>query len=208
MPEAKRKTNAKKNVKATSKKPIERKTNNSRKDENITSSNDNSLSSKVKKVVSSYAFLYSAFSVLLISVAILGGMVYVKGKEVKKNRSNIVIPILEDGNRSSLNIDLAELREVGEYVIKVTNYRGDKVNADEFDYSITVRNESLADIKVTKDDGKDNLIVDKEATIIEGVGFGNSKKEEDIYHITVSDKTKIKKKSVINLEIVTQKKSS
>ena len=211
MVEEKKKKNSSKKGTSTTKKSTTVKKKTVQEEKKVVSStneNNKDFSSKLKKFFGSYAFLYTAFSVLLIGVAILAGMVYVKGQEVKKNRSNIVIPILEDGNRSTLNIDLAELRDVGEYVIKVTNYRGDKINTESFDYSITVRNESSADIKVTKDDSEDNLMVDSEATIIEGVGFGTEEKEEDVYRFTVSDKTKIKKGAVINLEIVTQKRSS
>lgn len=168
----------------------------------------NNFSVKLKKIVTSYAFLYSVFAILVVCVAVLGGVVYVKGREYKKNSSNIVVPILEDGTRSALNIDLNQLKKTGEYVVKITNYRGDKINSDSLDYSITVRNASNADIKVTKDEDTNNLIVDKEATIIEGVGFGTSKKEEDVYRFTVSDDSKIEKDALISLEIVAQKRPS
>lgn len=172
------------------------------------SSNGNKFVFEMKKIVSSYAFLYSVFSILIVCVAILGGMVFVKGKEYKKNKSDIVVPILEDGTRSALNIDLKQLKKTGEYRVKITNYRGDKINESSMDYSITIRNVTSTDVKVTKDDSKDNLIVDKEATIIEGVGFGSSSKEEDVYHFTINDDSEIENDALISLEIVASKRSS
>lgn len=205
------KKNIKKEVGKTS--TVKRKTNTKKntsqiKQEKSEIKKDDSFSNKIKKIVSSYAFLYSVFSILIVCVAILGGMVFVKGKEYKKNKSDIVVPILEDGTRSALNIDLKQLKKTGEYRVKITNYRGDKINESSMDYSITIRNVTSTDVKVTKDDSKDNLIVDKEATIIEGVGFGSSSKEEDVYHFTINDDSEIENDALISLEIVASKRSS
>lgn len=169
---------------------------------------ENKLLDKFKKFISSYAFLYSLFFVLLICVLVLGIVVFVKRNESNNKAFNIAVPILEDGNRSAFNIDLAELKNREEYVLKVTNYRGDNINTESLDYSITIRNESGVIIKVTKDDQDDDLMVDPVATIIEGVGFGTDKKEEDIYHFTINDDSKIEKDAVVSVEIATQKRSS
>lgn len=205
------KKNIKKEVGKTS--TVKRKTNTKKntsqiKQEKSEIKKDDSFSNKIKKIVSSYAFLYSVFSILIVCVAVLAGMVFVKGKEYKKNKSDIVVPILEDGTRSALNIDLKQLKKTGEYRVKITNYRGDKINNSSMDYSITVRNVTSTDVKVTKDDSKDNLIVDKEATIIEGVGFGSTSKEEDVYHFTINDDSEIENDALISLEIVASKRSS
>lgn len=205
------KKNIKKEVGKTS--TVKRKTNTKKntsqiKQEKSEIKKDDSFSNKIKKIVSSYAFLYSVFSILIVCVAVLAGMVFVKGKEYKKNKSDIVVPILEDGTRSALNIDLKQLKKTGEYRVKITNYRGDKINNSSMDYSITVRNVTSTDVKVTKDDSKDNLIVDKEATIIEGVGFGSTSKEEDVYHFTINDDSEIENGALISLEIVASKRSS
>ena len=173
-----------------------------------TKKKDNTFFEKFKKFISSYAFLYTVFAILLVCVVVLGCMVFVKQREAKKNESNIVVPILEDGNRSSFNIDLNELKSRGEYVLKVTNYRGDKINTESMDYSITIRNETGVKVKVTKDENNDDLIVDPEATIIEGIGFGAEEMESDVYHFVIDGDAKIEKDATISIEIATQKRSS
>lgn len=156
---------------------------------------------RIKRFVSSYEFLYTLFFILLGVVILLSVMVFTKVREKKASAANLVIPILKDGVHNSMNLDLKQLYESGEYTIKITNYRGDTVNANDVSYSVTVRNESPSSIKVLQNDSKKNLIVDQEATRIEGLHFDPNEKEEVIYRFSLEDGVVPSDGDTISIEI-------
>lgn len=153
-----------------------------------------------EKILNKNNLLYVLFFGLLILVIILGINVYNAAKKDEQT-ANIVIPITEKGSESELKIDLKELSKEKEYSIKVTNYRGNNINKDKIDYTITIENESKAYIKVTKDEDKTNLITDQEATRIEGVSLKGEEEDSSIYHFSVIDKNLVKDDEKINISI-------
>jgi hypothetical protein len=159
-----------------------------------------SQTEKAKKFVTSYPFLYGTLAFLFVVVLMLGMMVLVKKQEKKDNTANLVIPILEDGTHNSMKIDLSTLKDQ-EYIIKVTNYRGKVVNQEEVQYTITIRNDTNSQIEVIKDKENENLMVDQEATRIEGVTLNSKKKQEDIYHIHLQPNQNPKSGDMITIEI-------
>ena len=114
----------------------------------------------------------------------------------------MLIPVYEKGQTNELDVNMYELANSKEYSIKIANYKNDKVNEEELEYSITVVNESDAYIKITKDKDTKNLMVDQDSTIIEGMKLGNKEKEYSIYHFSVIDKSKVKKDEKIHIKIV------
>ena len=154
-----------------------------------------------KKIINKDNYLYYVFFVLLIIVIILGILVY-KAKNNTIEKSNMLIPVYEKGQTNELDVNMYELANSKEYSIKIANYKNDKVNEEELEYSITVVNESDAYIKITKDKDTKNLMVDQDSTIIEGMKLGNKEKEYSIYHFSVIDKSKVKKDEKIHIKIV------
>ena len=181
-------------------KNAEKKSNENRLKKKVAEKNEN-LFEKLKKFVSSYSFLYGLFGILVVLVIFLSVKVVIVKSEAKKNSSNIVFPILEENSHSSMNINLKELEKAREYVIKVTNYRGNTINQEEIPYSVTIRNKTKAKIEVLKDSDENNLMVDQEATVIEGVSLGSNHKEESVYRIRVLDSKGISKEDIISVEI-------
>lgn len=196
MPEKKR---TKKNTSSNSKKITAAKTKKTSK-KNI-SQNKNEKKDKKKKIINKDNYLYYIFFLLLFIVIILGVLVFNAKKKNKLEKSNILIPIYEKGLTNELDVNTYELANSKEYSMKIANYKKDKVNKEELEYSITVVNESDAYIKITKDDDKENLMVDQESTKIEGMKLGKNEKEYSIYHFSVIDKTKVKKDEKIHVKI-------
>lgn len=160
---------------------------------------------KQKRIINRDNYLYLVFVLLLIIVIVLGILVFNASKKYKKTNGNIVISVNEKHDNSELDFDLVELSKKKDYTLKLTNYQQDSINKDKYNYSITITNNSDAKIYVWKDYKKKNLMVDQEATIIEGVSFDPSEKEFDIYHFSVINKEKVKKGDKIHLKISAQK---
>ena len=104
-----------------------------------------------KKVVTNEKFLLGVFILLAVFVCILGCFVI---KEMNSNRvidkTNVVLPIVEENTNNGLEIDAYGLTKERFYVIKVTNYHEKDINDEEFEYTIDIENDTKATIKVTK----------------------------------------------------------
>jgi uncharacterized protein (UPF0333 family) len=155
---------------------------------------------KAKKFVTSYSFLYGVFAFLLVLVIILGITVFIKGREKKENTANMVIPILTENSHNSMKINLYSLKE-DDYIIKVTNFRGNETNQNDVTYSVTIRNESNSNIEVTKDQEKENLMIDQQATKIEGQTLEGKKQNTTIYHIRLAEHAKPSDGDYVTVEI-------
>lgn len=156
---------------------------------------------RFKRFVSSYKFLYTTFGILLALVLILTIMVFTRSREEKQANSNIVFSIMEKNTRNALNMDLESL--VGnEYALKVTNYRGNKVNSKEMDYSIKVINHTDVEIEVLKNKEGDNLMTDQKESIIQGDTLAADEREEVIYYFRVKNSDHIKDGDSIQIEVV------
>lgn len=158
------------------------------------------FSIRFKRFVSSYKFLYTAFGVLFVLVLLLAVMVFTKSRENAGNKSNIVFSIIEKDTQSYLDMDLETL--VGkEYTLKVTNYRGNKMNTAGATYQIKVTNTTDVEIEVLKNNVGSNLITNQKETIIEGETFSKTEKQEVVYYFHVKDSTNIKAGDRIRIEV-------
>ena len=139
-----------------------------------------------KKVVTTEKFLLGIFVLLAVFVCILGCFVI---KEMNGNRvidkTNVVLPIVEENTNNTLEIDAYGLTKERFYVIKVTNYHDKNINKDDFEYSIDIENDTKATIKVTKNEDETNLIKNNKKTVITGQKLGKDKKQEDYYYVSI-----------------------
>lgn len=139
-----------------------------------------------KKVVTTEKFLLGIFILLAVFVCILGCFVI---KEMNSNRvidkTNVVLPIVEENTNNTLEIDAYGLTKERFYVIKVTNYHDKDINKDDFEYSIDIENDTKATIKVTKNEDETNLIKNNKKTVITGQKLGKDKKQEDYYYVSI-----------------------
>lgn len=196
-----RKTPSKKRITKSSnsnEKKITSKTSRKRtiKKENIKKENIKKESNKVN------ILLQAIFFILLIVVVVLGILVVKKDNENKnKVVANIVVPVFEKDNQSSITINADAL--TSDYIVKVTNYKSiDNVNKEEFTYDVSIQNNTSANVIVKKGKNGKNLMKDSKSTIISGEKLKKSVKENVYYYISVDDINKVKSKEKILFKIV------
>ena len=196
-----RKTPAKKKTTKSSnlnEKKITSKTSRKRtiKKENIKKENIKKESNKVN------ILLQAIFFILLIVVVVLGILVVKKDNENKnKVVANIVVPVFEKDNQSSITINADAL--TSDYIVKVTNYKSiDNVNKEEFTYDVSIQNNTSANVIVKKGKNGKNLMKDSKSTIISGEKLKKSVKENVYYYISVDDINKVKSKEKILFKIL------
>lgn len=162
--------------------------------------NPEPFSVRFKRFVSSYNFLYVTFGLLLVLVILLGVMVFVKGGENSTGKSNIVFSIMEENTHNYIDLDLEGL--VGKkYILKVTNFRGNKINKNGAKYSLTITNDTGAEIEILKNDEGDNLMTEGDRSVIEGETFGITEKEEVLYYIRIKNSDVVKEGDKIRIEV-------
>ena len=146
--------------------------------------------------------LQAIFFILLIVVVVLGILVVKKDNENKnKVVANIVVPVFEKDNQSSITINADAL--TSDYIVKVTNYKSiDNVNKEEFTYDVSIQNNTSANVIVKKGKDGNNLMKDSKSTIISGEKLKKSVKENVYYYISVDDINKVKSKEKILFKIV------
>lgn len=166
------------------------------KKENIKKENIKKESNKVN------ILLQAIFFILLIVVVVLGILVVKKDNESKnKVVANIVVPVFEKDNQSSITINAEAL--TSDYIVKVTNYKSiDNVNKEEFTYDVSIQNNTSANVIVKKGKNGKNLMKDSKSTIISGEKLKKSVKENVYYYISVDDINKVKSKEKILFKIV------
>ena len=166
------------------------------KKENIKKENIKKESNKVN------ILLQAIFFILLIVVVVLGILVVKKDNEGKnKVVANIVVPVFEKDNQSSITINADAL--TSDYIVKVTNYKSiDNVNKEEFTYDVSIQNNTSANVIVKKGKNGKNLMKDSKSTIISGEKLKKSVKENVYYYISVDDINKVKSKEKILFKIV------
>ena len=196
-----RKTPAKKKTTKSSnlnEKKITSKTSRKRtiKKENIKKENIKKESNKVN------ILLQAIFFILLLVVVVLGILVVKKDNENKnKVVANIVVPVFEKDNQSSITINADAL--TSDYIVKVTNYKSiDNVNKEEFTYDVSIQNNTSANVIVKKGKNGKNLMKDSKSTIISGEKLKKSVKENVYYYISVDDINKVKSKEKILFKIL------
>lgn len=157
---------------------------------------------KKKSIFTTENILAAVFGILLIVVVVLGVMVFNKSRENKdKVNANLVVPIFEVNAEENVSLNTLALAEEDEYVLKITNYKDDKVIAEKVNYSITVENDSKAIVKVTKNKDTEDLMKNQKSTIIENQELKSNTKEDVYYHISITEKNKIDKDDKVNIKI-------
>ena len=157
-----------------------------------------------KEIVTSVTFLKVVFFLLVILVIILGILLYQKDKKEKAAfDSNITIPLYQLDPSFTFGVDVLALskEKSKDYVIKVTNYKQDYISEEEISYQVLIENLTSAEITLTKDDSKDNLIQEQKKTLLEEVMPSSGEKEETYYHIHLSSLSS-KEREFIRVKII------
>lgn len=145
--------------------------------------------------------LLAIFILLLILVVFLAIKVVLKKKEVEKNKADLVVPILKVSSEEELSLNLSALVEDEEYILKIVNYKDEKVNEEEIPYTITIENNSDSEIEVTKDYSDHNFMIDQEAVIIEDQKLRGKVKQDVYYHIKITKEKNVKNSDEIGIKI-------
>ncbi len=159
-----------------------------------------------KKVVANEKFLLGVFILLAIFVCILGCLVIKEKNNTRViDKTNVVVPIIEENTNNTITIDALGLTKERFYVIKVTNYRDKSINKEELEYKIDVENNTKATIKVTKNDDETNLIKNNNKTVVTGQKLIKDKKQEDTYYVSIVHDGGVVKGDFINITFSTEK---
>lgn len=155
----------------------------------------------IKKVLTTEKILLIVFCLLLILVITLFSIILQKHQErIKNPPANMVIPIYKEYTSYHFSISALGLSEKKEYLFKITNYRGKKINSDDINYEIKIENDTNSIIKVTKEKDNNNLITNQKNSIIEGK-ISSSNKKENIYRVSMDSHEKLTEKDFIRIEI-------
>ena len=157
----------------------------------------------IKKESNKVNILLQAIFFILLLVVVVLGILVVKNDNENKNKvvANIVVPVFEKDNQSSITINADAL--TSDYIVKVTNYKSiDNVNKEEFTYDVSSQNNTSTNVIVKKGKNGKNLMNDSKSTIISGEKLKKSVKENVYYYISVDDINKVKSKEKILFKIV------
>lgn len=154
---------------------------------------------KKKNKWSDYLLLW-VFLFLLLLVVFLFGMVLKKSKEMKnKVEADLVIPVFKKDTKSGFTLNVSNLKDKKDYILKVTNTKNNKINSKEFTYNISFENKTGAEIEITKNDGVENLITNQEKTVIENQKLTKDVEHSVYYHIRVISASNISKDDKIEI---------
>ena len=183
--------------KSTNKKIVKKRKINNKK---VPKENNKNTRNTKKKVLTTENILKFIFGLLLFVVIVLGIVVVKKSKEEKKiKNANIVIPIIEATQQSIVQINAENLED--KYIIRVSNYKDNKINKDVLEYSVNIINNTSSDVIVTKNYNNKNLMIDKNNTIIQKEQLKSNVKEDVFYYISVKNKNSIKNKENIIVKV-------
>ena len=183
--------------KSTNKKIVKKRKINNKK---VPKENNKNTRNTKKKVLTTENILKFIFGLLLFVVIVLSIVVVKKSKEEKKiKNANIVIPIIEATQQSIVQINAENLED--KYIIRVSNYKDNKINKDVLEYSVNIINNTSSDVIVTKNDNNKNLMIDKNNTIIQKEQLKSNVKEDVFYYISVKNKNIIKNKENIIVKV-------
>ena len=145
------------------------------------------------------AIAFVALAILVIILLIIA--LNQKNARKAKEESHITIPVLDENTKSHITINLKEFKEANEneYIFIVSNYREGKINKQELEYVLNIKNSDNVDIKLFKNDSNKNILEDD--LEIEDNKLQKDKKQEDIYRLVITKNDKIKDDSVIDIEV-------
>ena len=171
----------------------------------MTKKKDKKEKKTIKEIINSTPFLLTVFLLLLITVIILGCIIHKKDYEkAQAFDSNMVIPLYEIETSFTFGIDAKALSKLDsrEYVIKLTNYKGEKVEEEEMTYQVFVENLTDSVISLRKGDSKKNLMTDQKNTLIDEVMESSSEKEETYIYVHLDSFKKIEDGDFIHVKII------
>ena len=159
----------------------------------------------IKDFFSSLLFLRLLFCFLILFIIGLGVLIYRKEKtEEKEIKPHITVPVYQAESDFEFGIDASLLAKEKnkEYIIKVTNYKDDKVNTEEISYQVLIENPADCVISVKKNGEKENLMKEQKSTLIEGEVLPSNEEKDIYYHIFIDSVGKLKSDDLLHVKII------
>lgn len=156
------------------------------------------------KMTTQEKILLVIFIILVIVVITLGIQVLNLEKSKKENREvNIIIPIIEKQSTSGFKLDASSMKkgESQEYLFKITNYKGNKVNESKMVYNISLTPSENTTIELYKDEDKVDLIENENSLEIEGINLPKNTKSETVYKLIISKNNNVKTTDMISVKV-------
>lgn len=116
-------------------------------------------------------------------------------------KANIVIPVLNKANTSSITLNMKEFNEKSVYIFKVNNYRNNDVNKEKIKYTVRVINEDQTNIILTKNDSDENLANTEKEFEVQNNKLKAKEKQSDVYRLKIKNKNNIKSDSKVIISI-------
>jgi ABC-type Na+ efflux pump permease subunit len=155
----------------------------------------------IKEFLKSTKFLTVVFILLLILVIVLAILCGIKSKEYETGGfANISFSLGEDNKPIEFGINAATLAQTDEYIFKVTNYKGKKINKKKKDYTVIIENNTDCVISVTINDLNDNVMLNQESTELKDT-LKAKEKEAVYYHVKVKSFGELEPTDLINIKI-------
>ena len=138
-----------------------------------------------------------------IFIVFLGFRLVFEISKSSKNtvKANIVIPVLNKQNTSSITLNMKEFNEKSVYIFKVNNYRNNDVNKEKINYTVRVLNEDQTNIILTKNDSDKNLANTEKEFEVPNNKLKAKEKQSDVYRLKIKDKNNIKSDSKVIISI-------
>lgn len=156
-----------------------------------------------KNIVTSDYILLGVLILLIFVVIGLGTGVYYKKQKIDSQiTASIVMPMLKENDEKSFSLDVNELIKNGEYIFKVSNFRGNIVSNKDINYTVTVNKEDNVKVKLIKNDSKDNLFDNNvNTTVTDKILMKKKVKEFDYYTISILEYSDIKEDEKVGIII-------
>ena len=157
---------------------------------------------KKSKKIDSTVILTIIFCLLLGLVVALS-VVVIKNKLDHKDdiKANIVVPIVNKEDEAPFSVNLRALNESNEYIFKIANYSGMKINKEKLNYYIDVLNETDTKVSLSKYGSKENLLNGDTATTIECGSVPTDKKSDDYYVIRIDKAGTLGKDDLVKVKV-------
>ena len=155
-----------------------------------------------KKKLDSLLILKIVFCLLVVLVVVLGCIVAKQKADHKDDiKANIVIPIVDKEDEAPFSINLRALNEAKEYVLKVTNYQGSKINNTNLNYYIDVLNETDTKVSLTRYGSNENLLSNESTTTIDCGLVPKEAKSETYYVIKMLEAGSLGKDDLVKIKV-------
>lgn len=154
-----------------------------------------------KEFFKSTKFLTIIFILLIVLVSILVVLCVIRSDEAKENGfANMRFDLVGDNKPIDFGINALTLSQTDEYIFKVTNFKGNKINKKEKKYTVTIENETDCVISVTVNDLDQDVMTNQESTILTDTLKGKEK-EAVYFHVKVKSAGELNDKDLIKVQI-------